>query len=140
MTQSFLYTYVCFWHNIILKKTLAKVCLRAFSALEKNYGLRYRLPTHWSYFTNKILVNIFGSGSCLQIYRFCIPDQNYSLYSFKTKQNCIFYAASHTQLMITAGQEHILWGPLLLTMLFGNGRPGFICHVVAKLLKYAKLF
>ena len=51
---------------------------------KKSYGLRYRLPTHWSYFTGKILVNFFGSGSagsgsdrcgsesCLQIYRFHI--------------------------------------------------------------------
>ena len=36
----------------------------------------YRLPTHWSYFTGKISVNLFGSGSCLQIYRFHIPGLN----------------------------------------------------------------
>ena len=31
--------------------------------LENSYGLRYRLTTHWSYFTCKISVNLFESGS-----------------------------------------------------------------------------
>ena len=41
----------------------------------------------WSYFTNKISVILFGSGSdrcgsgsCLQIYRFHIPDFNVSFF------------------------------------------------------------
>ena len=43
---------------------------------KKSYGLRNRLPTHWSHFTSKISVNFFGSGNCLQLYRFHISDSH----------------------------------------------------------------
>ena len=78
-SQSLLYTFVCFL-LIIFKKRLLKFDQELSACWKKSYGLRYLLPTHWSYFTGKISVNLFGSGSdrcgsgsCLQIYRFHIP-------------------------------------------------------------------
>ena len=56
MTQSFLYTFVCFLQIIILKKRLLKFDQELSARWKKSYGLRNRLPTHWSYFPSKNLV------------------------------------------------------------------------------------
>ena len=73
-----------FYKLLSLKKRLLKFDQELLACWKKSYDLRHRLPTHWSYFTCKIWVNFFGSGSagsnwcgsCLQIYRFHIPGQN----------------------------------------------------------------
>ena len=89
MTQSFLYTFVCFL-QVIFKKTLLKFDQELSACWKKSYGLHYRLPMLWSYFTSKISMNLFGSGSgsgsdrcgigsCLQIYRFHISDVDIEL-------------------------------------------------------------
>ena len=90
MTQTFFYSCVCFL-LVIFKKRLLKFDQELSACWKKSYGLRNRLPTHWSDFTSKISVNLFGSGSagkgndrcgsgsCLQIYRFHIPVINTTL-------------------------------------------------------------
>ena len=45
VTQSFLYTFVCFC-KLSLKKTVAKFDQELSACWEKSYDLSYRLPTH----------------------------------------------------------------------------------------------
>ena len=69
-----------------LKQRSLKFDQELSACWKKSYRLRYQLPTHWLYFTSKISVNFFGSGSagsgsCLQIYCFHIPGYNTPLRS-----------------------------------------------------------
>ena len=79
LNPSFKHFCLLFANYISLEKRLLIFDQKLSACWKKSYGLRYRLPTHWSYFTSKISVNLFGSGSdrcgngsCLQVYRFYI--------------------------------------------------------------------
>ena len=70
MTQSFIilnHSFTlsfAFCKLLSLKKRLLKFDQELSACSKKKiYGLRLRLPTHGSFFTSKILVNLFGSGS-----------------------------------------------------------------------------